>query len=267
VSRPLANADGSASGLATTLALTGRELTRVLRQPSRIVATIATPVLLWVLLASGFSRSFQSPSEGAAGTAAGYGGYLLPGMLTMTVLFTSIFGAISMIEDRREGFLQSVLVSPAPRWAIAASKLLGSSIVATLQASVLLPAAFAVGQGFGPMGLLLCAAALMCTALGITGIGLAAAWWIDSVQGFHGVMNLVLMPMWLLSGSLFPLEGASGWLRALMMANPVTWCTRAMHAALGAGDHQAGAWLATGAFGALGVALGWATLGRGVRRL
>jgi ABC-2 type transport system permease protein len=248
--------------------LTRRELSRVLRQPSRVVATVATPLLLWVLLASGFSRSFQAPADGAAASGAGYGAYLLPGVLTMTVLFTSIFGAISMIEDRREGFLQSVLVSPAPRWAIAASKLLGSSIVATLQAAVLLPAAFAVGEGFGPGGLIQCLAALMCTALGITGIGLAAAWWIDSVQGFHGVMNIVLFPMWLLSGSLFPLEGASGWMRALMMANPVTWCTRAMHSALGGSGHDAAlAWGVTAAFGALGVALGWATLGRGVRRL
>jgi ABC-2 type transport system permease protein len=108
----------------------------------------------------------------------------------------------------------------------------------------------------------------MCVALGISGLGLAAAWWVDSVQGFHGVMNLVLMPMWLLSGSIFPLEGASGWMRTLMMANPVTWTTMALHNALGL-DHgfDTIAWTISLLFGAAGILLGWLTLGRGVRRL
>jgi ABC-2 type transport system permease protein len=196
-----------------------------------------------------------------------YGAYLLPGMLTMTVLFSSIFGAMSLIQDRHEGFLQSVLVSPTPRWAIAASKLLGSSIIATLQALCLLPAAFLLGDGIGLPGAGLAAVALLCTAIGIAGLGLACAWWVDSTQGFHGVMNLILLPMWLLSGSVFPLAGASGWMKLIMMANPVTWCTTVLHNALG---HDAGdpviAWAVTIGFACFGIALGWTTLGRGIRR-
>jgi ABC-2 type transport system permease protein len=254
-----------APGIPSTIALTRRELVRILRQPSRLVASIATPLFIWVLLASGVAKSFRSPAVGAE--TLDYGSYLLPGMLTMTVLFSSIFGAMSLIEDRHEGFLQSVLVSPAPRWAIAASKLLGSALIATLQAMVLLPAAFFLGEGMGIPGFGLAVVCLLCTAIGIAGIGLAAAWWVDSSQGFHGVMNLVLLPMWLLSGSIFPLEGATGWMRVLMMANPVTWCTKSLHASLGnpTGDLTT-AWAVTILFACFGITLGWITLGRGVRR-
>lgn len=254
-------------GIPGAIVLTRRELVRIVRQPSRLTASIATPLLVWVLLGSGFAESFRSPVADAPAEAADYGSYLLPGMLTMTVLFSSIFGAMSLIEDRHEGFLQSVLVSPAPRWAIAASKLFGSALIATAQATVLLPAAFILGHGIGLPGFGLAVAGLLCTAIGIAGIGLAAAWWVDSSQGFHGVMNLVLLPMWLLSGSVFPLEGASGWMKILMMANPVTWCTKALHASLGQGTGDPSvAWAVTILFACFGVGLGWVTLGRGVRR-
>ncbi|VAX42831.1 hypothetical protein MNBD_PLANCTO03-289 [hydrothermal vent metagenome] len=259
----------TSSGIPSTLVLTRRELVRITRQPSRLIASIATPLIIWLLLGSGFADSFRPPTATTPDTAEtlGYGAYLLPGMLTMTVLFSSIFGAMSLIEDRHEGFLQSVLVSPAPRWSIAASKLLGSALIATAQAMLILPAAFLLGNAVGPGGLVLASFGLLCTALGIAGIGLAAAWWVDSSQGFHGVMNLVLLPMWLLSGSVFPLEGASGWMRAIMMANPVTWCTKALHASLGTGGGEPTiAWVVTLLFACFGIGLGWVTLGRGVRR-
>ena len=254
-------------GIPTTIALTRRELVRIVRQPSRLLASIATPLLIWVLLGSGFAKSFRAPAEGTLAAGMDYGAYLLPGMVTMTVLFSSIFGAMSLIEDRNEGFLQSVLVSPTPRWAIAASKLLGSSIIATLQALCLLPAAFLLGDGIGLPGAGMAAIALLCTAIGIAGLGLACAWWVNSTQGFHGIMNLILLPMWLLSGSVFPLAGASGWMKLIMMANPVTWCTTVLHNALG---HDAGdpviAWAVTIGFACFGIILGWTTLGRGIRR-
>ena len=257
-------------GVPTTIALTRRELVRIVRQPSRLMASIATPLLVWLLLGSGFAKSFQSPAQDALTNGMGgidYGAYLLPGMLTMTVLFSSIFGAMSLIEDRHEGFLQSVLVSPAPRWSVAASKLLGSAIISTGQALCLLPAAFLLGDGISLLGAGQAAIILLCIAIGIAGLGLACAWWVDSTQGFHGVMNLLLLPMWLLSGSVFPVAGASGWMKAIMFANPVTWCTTALHNALGhgAGDPTI-AWAVTVGFAAFGVTLGWVTLGRGIRR-
>lgn len=255
------------SGVGVVINLTRREIIRIVRQPSRLIASIATPVLIWVLLGSGFANSFKPPSEQLAQAGASYGLYLLPGMLTMTVLFSSIFGAISLIEDRHEGFLQSVLVSPAPRWALGLAKLLGTSLLATAQAAVLLPAAYVLGDPVSVLHLGLILGALLCVSFGVAGIGLAAAWWVDSTQGFHGVMNLVLLPMWLLSGSVFPLAGASGPMKLLMMANPVTWCTQALLGALEL-DHanMALAWSVTIGFGIFGIVLSWITLGRGVKR-
>lgn len=255
----------SAHGGRVVATLTRRELVRLIRQPSRLVATIATPVLLWVLLASGFARSFRLPE---AATETSYALYLLPGMLLMTVLFSSIFGAISLIEDRHEGFLQSVLVSPAPRWSIAAAKLSGTATVAIAQALVLLPAALFLSEGIGPVKLGLSVLALLSASLGIAGLSLAMAWWIDSVSGFHGMMNLVLLPMWLLSGAVFPLEGSSGWMHAIMLVNPMTWCHMALRGVLlGGGGTDALAWVGAGAFALSGLAAGWLALGRGVRRL
>ena len=237
--------------------LIARELLRFVRQPSRIVATLGTPVLLWLLLGSGFARSFDPPSGHAASS---YAAFLLPGVLTVSVMFTAILGAISLIDDRHAGFLQSVLVSPAPRWVAWGSKLAGASAIATAQAALLLPAAAILRLPAGVVGHLGAIATLACVAVGVAGLGLALAWRVDSVQGFHGVMNLLLMPMWLLSGSVFPLEGASGWLRVVMLVNPMTWPTRALHASL-AGVFDPTAWGATIFFAAAGGALAASTIG------
>ncbi|HBS27910.1 MAG TPA: hypothetical protein DEB06_00315 [Phycisphaerales bacterium] len=172
---------------------------------------------------------------------ASYAGFLLPGMVTMVVLFSAIFASMSLIQDRQGGFLQSVLVSPAPSWAIAGAKVLGGTVIATTQALVLLLGAIVVGLAPGAGGWLGAALASALVSVAVIGLGLAAAWRINSTAGFHGVMNMVLMPMWLLSGALFPAEGAAGWLRAVMLANPLHWATRAMGGSLGIGP-PAGAW-------------------------
>ncbi|MBL8745277.1 MAG: ABC transporter permease [Phycisphaerae bacterium] len=212
-------------------ALTRRELIRFIRQPSRVAASIGTPVLLWLFIASGMSRSFMMPGD--AGEHVSYGSYLLPGVVTMTILFSTIFAAISLIQDRQEGFLQSVLVSPIPAWAIVASKVLGGAAVATLQAIILLLAAPFIGLEPSFLGLLGAVIASALTSIAVVGLGLAAAWWIDSTAGFHGVMNMLLMPMWLLSGALFPVQGSTPWLRAIVTANPLHWCHSAIAGSLG----------------------------------
>src|SRR5688572_4297872 len=199
------------SGARALTALFRREIIRFLCQPSRIVAALGTAALLWLVLGSGFAGSFQpapSPSAPTVGAhengALSYSAYLVPGMAAMVVLFASIVAPISLIDDRHAGFLQGVLVSPAPAWAMLGATVGGCAVLALGQGMLVLLAAPIAGIALGPVNLLLAAAALACIALGIAGIGLALAWWIDSVQGFHGVMNLILMPMWLLSGAFFP---------------------------------------------------------------
>lgn len=224
---------GFAAALSATWVLTRRELIRYARQPSRIAASLGTSLLIWVFLGSGFAASFASPAAVSAG-AGSYALHLLPGMLALTVVFSSVFGSISLIDDRNEGFLQSVLVSPTPRWTLVASKLLGGSMLALGQAALLLPGVYFFGARPGILSLIEAIAALACASVGVTAVGLALAWRINSVQGFHGVMNLVLMPMWLLAGTLFPIQGASGWLRPLMLLDPLTWPSEALrHAVTG----------------------------------
>jgi ABC-2 type transport system permease protein len=255
-------------GLPAMAALTRRELVRFFRQPSRVFAAIGTPLVIWVFFAGGFAHSFSGSASG--GAASSYGVYLIPGMASLTVVFSSIFAAISLIEDRHEGFLQSVLVSPAPRWAGVGAKIAGSTIVAAAQGIILLLLAPVLGVHTGVAALVLAALGLVVISVGISGLGLAAAWWIDSTQGFHGVMNLVLMPMWLLSGSLFPIAGASPWLRAVMMINPLYWPTAAVRESLsGGGANEPFAlgliWAVSLLCGAAGFVLAWVVVGRVAR--
>lgn len=268
---------GLATAFGATMTLTMRELIRYARQPSRVVASLGTSVLIWIFLGSGFAASFASPHapSGAAMTdpastqtamhagSGSYGLHLLPGMLALTVVFSSVFGSISLIDDRNEGFLQSVLVSPTPRWALVASKLFGGSLLAMLQGVLLLPGVYLLGARPGPLELLEAIAALACASLGVTALGLALAWRINSVQGFHGVMNLVLMPMWLLAGTLFPIQGASVWLKPLMLADPLTWPSEALRHALTATPTAASlstTWLLTLLFPLLASTFAWLSM-------
>lgn len=226
----------SGDGKAALLALTRRELLRFVRQPSRIIAALGTGAIVWLLLASGMAGSFVSPIavEGTEGGPANtYAAYLIPGMATMVVLFSSVFASISLIQDRHAGFLQSVLVSPTPGWAIVGSKAGAAAVLGVLQAAFVLGAAPLVGVHPGALGYLVAAVALTLASVFIVCIGLALAWRMDSVAGFHGVMNLVLLPMWVFSGAVFPLEGMAQWMQWIARINPLSWSTRAIGSAMG----------------------------------
>src|SRR5437764_5420361 len=197
-----------------------RELTRFLRQPSRIAGAVGTPLIVWLLVGSGLSGSFRLPG-GPAGL--NYFEYFFPGTVVLVLLFAAIFSNISVIEDRHEGFLQGVLVAPVSRSAIVAGKVLGGATLAWLQGVVFLPLAPLSGIALGLSSLLGAAGVLALLAVSLTAIGFGFAWKVDSVQGFHAVMNVVLLPMWLLSGSFFPLAGAPLWLGLLMRINPLTY--------------------------------------------
>jgi ABC-2 type transport system permease protein len=219
------------SGLGATLALFRREMLRHARQPSRIVASLGTAALFWMVIGSGFADSFRMPGADLA-EGVSYSAYLLPGMVGLIVLMGTVFASISLIQDREEGFLQSVLVSPAPMWSVVLAKVGAGALVATLEALLLLAAGYLAGLRPGVLGLALAALAAGLMAAGIIALGLILAWRVRSVAGFHGMMNLVLAPMWLLSGALFPPEGAAPWLGWVMRLNPLHWTTRTMRTSL-----------------------------------
>jgi ABC-2 type transport system permease protein len=161
----------------------------------------------------------------------------------MILLFTAIFSTISIIEDRREGFLQSVLVAPVPSAAIVLGKVLGGTVLAFGQALLFLLLGPLVGVWPTPLGFALALGIMALLAFALTALGFCIAWRMTSTQGFHAVMNLFLMPMWFLSGALFPAHNASPPLRAVMMLNPLTYGLTGLREALylGHGVPRAGA--------------------------
>jgi ABC-2 type transport system permease protein len=202
-----------------------RELVRFYRQRSRVVGVIASPLVFWLVIGSGFGTSFRS---GNSPGQQHYLDYFYPGALIMIVLFTSIFTMMSVIEDRKEGFLLSVLVAPVPRSAIVLGKVLGGTTLAAAQGLIFLVFAPLVGIHFGFVMFLLVVLTIVLVSFALTGLGFAIAWPMDSTSAFHAIINLFLIPLWLLSGSLFPLEGASWWVRWLVRINPLTYGVEAL---------------------------------------
>ncbi len=201
---------------AATLCL--REWVRFIRQRNRIFGALGQPVLFWLLFGAGLGPSFQW--AGASGIS--YREYFFPGTLVLILLFTAIFATISVIEDRREGFLQGVLVSPAPRWSIVAGKVLGGALIAVAHAAVFLALGFTLDLHLSAGTVLLSIGCLFVIALALTALGLAIAWPMRSTQGFHAVMSVFLLPMWLLSGAFFP--PGDNWLGWIIRLNPLTYC-------------------------------------------
>ena len=214
------------------LTLVERELTRFFRQPNRIAGAIGQPLIFWALFGAAFRSSFRPPAGAGAGS---YAQFFLPGIAVLIVLFTSIFAMISIIEDRREGFLQGVLVSPTPRWKMVLGKVLGSTVLAVLQATLFLMVAPLAGVAVTPRVVLGAVGVLGLIAFALSALGFCIAWRMDSTQGFHAIMSVFLMPMWLLSGSFFPAEGLDSWLAWLVRLNPLSYGVAALRETLGMG--------------------------------
>ena len=209
-----------------------REMVRFFRQPNRIVGAIGSPLLFWFLIGSGVGRSF-----GTAGSADdGYLIYIFPGTLVLIVLFTAIFSTISIIEDRREGFLQSVLVAPVPRSVVVLGKVMGGASLAFVQAILFLALAPTIGLRPDIWTLLLVLLMIGLIGMQLTSLGFLIAWRMQSIQGFHAIMNLFLLPLWLLSGALFPPSGAATWVQWLIRVNPLTYSLGAIRHLLIPGD-------------------------------
>jgi ABC-2 type transport system permease protein len=220
-----------------------REIVRFVRQRSRVTGSLLQPLVFWLLLGAGLGGSFRPDATSAAATPGGanasYLEYAYTGTLVLIVLFTAIFSTISVIEDRREGFLQGVLVAPVPRATIVLGKVLGGTTLAVAEALLFLALAPLVGVSLTPATL--AAATLLLVAIGfaLTALGFIIAWRLDTTAGFHAIMNLLLLPMWLLSGAFFPASGAVGPIRMLMAINPLTYAVAALRQVLHAGDGQA----------------------------
>jgi ABC-2 type transport system permease protein len=215
--------------LLPSFSLWWREIVRFYRMRSRVVGVIASPLLFWIVIGSGFGNSFRAQS---AGGEQRYLEFFFPGALIMIVLFTSIFTMMSVIEDRREGFLLSVLVAPINRSVIVLGKVLGGATLATIQGFIFLAFAPLIGIHFTLLRLAAAALSILLVSFSLTALGFVVAWRLDSTQAFHAIINLFLMPLWMLSGALFPVNGASRWIAWIMRANPLTYGVEALRASL-----------------------------------
>ena len=198
------------------MSLWKREMVRFFRQRTRVIGAFVTPLVIWLMIGYGLSHSFQYRQ-------LPYQHYFFPGIISMMLLFTAIFSTISVIEDRREGFMQAVLVAPVPRMAIVMGKVFGGASIATIQGVLLLCLIPVIGLRPEVGMILLAVPAMFIFSASLTALGLWVAWPMDSTAGFHAVMNLFLMPMWVLSGAVFPLTNAPKALQLLMWINPMTY--------------------------------------------
>lgn len=194
-----------------------RELVRFFRQKNRVFGALGQPIIFWLLFGAGLRTNNLDYK------------HFFPGTVVMILLFTAIFATISIIEDRREGFLQGVLVAPIPRWTMVLGKVLGGAAIAMLQGIVFLLLGWAAGalgwfEVISPTAVGLVAALLLMLVISIalTGLGFLIAWRMDSTQGFHAIMSVFLLPMWLLSGAFFPMD-VGGWLGWIIRLNPLTY--------------------------------------------
>jgi ABC-2 type transport system permease protein len=194
-----------------------REVVRFLTDRSRVFSSVGQPIIFWVLFAGALSGSSFRPGQ------LDYGEYFWVGGLVMTLLFTAIFSTITVIEDRKEGFLQSVLISPVPRSAIALGKILGCSTLAMVNGLLFFALFPLAGVPVTPGTFLATAGVMFILAMALAGMGYSLAWLMDSTAGYHGIMMVFFMPMLLLSGAFFPIQGAHAVMKWIMTVNPLTY--------------------------------------------
>jgi ABC-2 type transport system permease protein len=212
-----------------------RDLLRWWRDRQRILPSVVQPILYLFVFGVGLGSAIGGGIGGAGGAPSasegigvGYTTFMYPGVLAMSVLFTSIFSAMSIVWDREFGFLKEIQVAPISRTAVAVGKALGGSTVAMLQASLLLLLAPFVGVPLTPLLLIQLLVLLFLLSFALSSVGVAIASRLKSMEGFQVVMNFVMMPLLFLSGAFFPLRGLPAWLEALTRLDPAAYAVDAL---------------------------------------
>lgn len=203
-----------------------RELIRFSRNRTRIITSLAQPVLFLFVLGSGLSPILQGNGS------VDYRTFMFPGVLAMTVLFTAMFSAVSIVWDREFGFLREMLVAPVRRSALIVGKCLGGATVATLQGTVLLALAGFVGVPYSPTLLVVLILEMALTAVMLTAIGTMIASRLGTIESFQVLMQLIALPMFFLSGAVFPLSRLPRWLATLTRVDPLTYAVDPMRRAV-----------------------------------
>lgn len=197
-----------------------REMIRYWRVKTRLVSSLAMPILWLVLFGSGMKATL---ALGGADAEFDFIQFLFPGVIGMSILFTSIFSVMSIVLDRQFGFLKEILVAPVSRVSIAFGKILGGSSTAMIQGTVMLLLAPFVGIKLSIWLILAMLPVMFLAAFALTSIGLVVASRMKTTEGFQMIMNFLMMPMFFLSGALFPLTNLPAWMDFLAKINPATY--------------------------------------------
>jgi ABC-2 type transport system permease protein len=205
-----------------------RELIRFRSDRLRAVTSLVQPVLFLFVLGTGLSRL------ASRGLPAGvdFRTFIYPGVLAMSVLFTSIFSAASIVWDREFGFLREMLVAPVRRWAIVVGKILGGATVATFQGVIFLALAGVAHVPYNPILLLTLVGELLLLSFTLTAFGVMMAARIKQIQAFMALTQMVVLPLFFLSGALYPLNGLPAWLTVLTRIDPITYIVDPMRHAV-----------------------------------
>jgi ABC-2 type transport system permease protein len=229
-----------------------RDMTRFLRNRSRILTSLAQPLLYLVIFGTGFSVLLRGHPEALGG--ADFSAFIYPGVIGLTVTFTALFTAISVVYDREFGFLKEVLVAPVSRVAVALGKVAGGSTIALLQGAITLFIAPFLGLHLTLTQVLILLVVMAALAAVSTALGVLAASRLSSFEGYTVIINFLMMPMFLLSGALFPLSGLPLWMNILVGLNPMAYATDALRQTVLSGAADA-AFLAASSLHPLGVDL------------
>lgn len=211
-------------------ALWRRELIKFVRDRSRIGGALLQPLVVWLLLGFGFQDTFRLPTP--TGVDVPYLEFLFPGILALVALFTSIFSTISIVEERKSGFLQAVLAAPISRSALVLGTTLGGTTLAVCEGLLFMVCLPLIDSTPSFPGVLLMLLILACIGLAFTSLGVVIAWRTRTTRGFHAIMNLFLIPLWVLSGAFFPAGGAPPLLQWIVRANPFSYGVDALRWAM-----------------------------------
>ncbi len=203
-----------------------RDLLRLFRERSQLLGSISRPLLWLFIFGTGLRPTFQG------GGGLSYTQFIFPGIIGMTLIFTAIQSAISIIWDREFGFLKAVLVAPVSRTSVAVGKALSGATVSLLQGGITLLFAPLVGVKFTLLSALALVPVMFLIAFALTGLGILIAARMTSFEGFGTIANFLIMPMYFLSGAIFPPVNLPSWLNVLVRVNPMTYGVDALRASL-----------------------------------
>jgi ABC-2 type transport system permease protein len=212
-------------GLGKLYAIWLREFKVFLREKSRLIASTFTPLLWLFVIGEGFGSTtdFFGTMDIAVDPSIGYQQFIFPGIICMSVIFTSVFFGSYIIWDRKFDFLKSVMVAPVSRTTIFLGKAFGGMTTSLIQAAILLVVGFVIGIHYTPLSMVFIIIIILLLSFTLTSLGLTLGSHMESLEGFQLIVSFVVFPLYFLSGALFPLNNLPTWLSILTTLDPVTY--------------------------------------------